>query len=228
MTRRPVEALAVGVVGGSLAGLVGWPLGIGIATAFVGAVNGLLSGWFGVYRLRYTRGWVALILDSTWGLLGTAFGLVLHLVNLWLPGAEYEAGLSNRRDRHVYGRGVTIRRGFTLSMGNVVSNAGGPVGLRGVSSAVARRRRFVTAHEELHVWQNRWFGPVFQIVYVAWLIVGAIVGTVAWPFVRGGWWNAVETVAYYDNPFEYWAYSNDGYWPPRGVHPRLTWRRRVT
>jgi hypothetical protein len=198
-----------------------------MATAAVGAVNGLLSGWIGVYRLKYSRGWVALVLDSTWGLFGTAFGLVLHLINLLLPGAEYEVGLSNRRDRHVYGRGVTIRPGFTLSMGNVVSNAGGPVGLRGVAPAIARRRRFVTAHEELHVWQNRWFGPVFPITYVTWMIGGAIVGTVAWPVVRGSWWNAVETVAYYDNPFEYWAYSNDGYWPPRGVHPRLAWRRRV-
>jgi len=227
VTKRPAEALAVGVVGGSLAGLVGWPLGIGILAAAVGVANGLVSGWLGVYRLRYTRGWVALVLDSTWGLVGTAFGLVLHVINLVLPGAQYEEDLSSRRDRHVYSKGVTIRPGFTLAMGNVVSNAGGRVGLHGVSSAVARRRHFVTAHEELHVWQNRWFGPVFQIVYVTWLIGGAIVGTLAWPIVRGSWLNAVETIAYYNNPFEYWAYSNDKYWPPRGVHPRLAWRRRV-
>ncbi|MGH8914343.1 MAG: hypothetical protein ACRDZM_07495 [Acidimicrobiia bacterium] len=228
MKGRPVEAIGVGLVGGALAGLVGWPLGIEILTAAVGVVNGLVSGWFGIYRLRYKRGWVALVLDSTWGLVGTTFGLGLHLINLFVPGAEYEAQLSNRRDRHVYSRGMTIRPGFTLSMGNVVSNAGGRVGLRGLAAPVARRRHFVTAHEELHVWQNRWFGPIFQIVYGSWLIVGAVVGALAWPFVGGKWWNAIETVAYYDNPFEFWAYSNDDYWPPRGVHPRLTWRRRVT
>jgi hypothetical protein len=224
--RRLGEAIAIGALGAGLAGLAGGLVGMGLAAAAVGGVNGVVSGWLGVYGLRRARGWVALILDSTWGLLGVASGLVLHLVNLFWPGSGYEGELSQRQDRHVYSRGASPRGGFALSLGNVVSNAGGKVGLRGESAAAARRRRFVTAHEELHIWQNRWFGPVFPVIYGAWLVGGAIFATLAWPVVRGSWWNAVETVSYYDNPFEYWAYRNDGYWPPRGIHPKLAWRKR--
>jgi hypothetical protein len=221
------EAVGVGVVGGALAALVGWIVGIEIAAAVVGTANGLISGWLGVYNLRRARGWAALTLDSTWGLLGVALGLVLHVANLFWPAPGYDPGLSVRQDRHLYAAGASVRTGFAFTLGNVVSNAGGRAGLHGDSPAVARRRRFVIAHEELHIWQNRWFGPLFQLVYFVWLVGGAIVGTIAWPIVRGRWWNAVETAAYYDNPFEYWAYRNDDYWPPSGAHPRLAWRRTV-
>ena len=30
-------------------------------------------------------------------------------------------------------------------------------------------------------------------------------------------------LAYYDNPFEYWAYNNDNNWPPSGADPSLRW-----
>jgi hypothetical protein len=33
----------------------------------------------------------------------------------------------------------------------------------------------------------------------------------------------VETAAYYDNPFEYWAYRNDGRWEANGAHTALKW-----
>lgn len=227
MRRRLVEALAIGALGGAVAGLVGSIVDLTLVVAIVGAGNGLVSGWLGIYELGHSRGWVALALDSSWGVLGTALGLLLHVVNLFMTGSGYEPDLSERQNRHVYNRGASVRGGFALSMGNVVSNAGGKVGLRGETAAVVRRRRLVTAHEDLHVWQNRWFGPLFQVVYVLWLILGTVAATLAWPVVRGSYWNAVETVAYYDNPFEFWAYSNDDYWPPRGVHPRLCWRRRI-
>jgi hypothetical protein len=224
--RRSTEALAVGALGAAVAGLVGLLIGLSVVAAVVGAANGLVSGWLGIYELRRVRGWLALLLDSSWGLFGTALGVLLHIANLLVSGG-YEPLLSERQNRHVYNRGVSVRGGFALSMGNVVSNAGGKVGLRGESAAVVRRRRLVTAHEDLHIWQNRWFGPLFHVIYVLWLIVGSVAATLAWPVVRGSYWNAVETVAYYDNPFEFWAYCHDDYWPPRGVHPRLCWRRRV-
>jgi len=222
---RGARALVVGGLGGALAG-VSWSLAdLTSAAAVVGSLNGLIAGWLGVYGLGRGRGWAALILDSSWGLVGTATGLVLFTVNLLQPRSGYEPELSQRQDRHVFSAGFRPRKGFAITLGNVVSNAGGSAGLHGDSPEVIRRRRFVTAHEELHIWQNRWFGPLYQVFYLTWLATGAIVGSVAWPVVKGRWWNVVETVAYYDNPFEYWAYRNDGYWPPRGLHPRLGWHR---
>ena len=35
----------------------------------------------------------------------------------------------------------------------------------------------------------------------------------------------VESCAYYLNPFEWWAYSRDGHWPPAGKVAGLGWRR---
>lgn len=224
--RRLAESVCLGAIGGLLAGAVGRLLGLERAFALIGAGNGLISGWRGVYRLDRARGWAAFTLDSTWGLLGTGAGLALHGVNRLLDGG-YHPGMSQDRDRHVYAAGFAPRRGFAVTMGNVVSNGGGPVGLDGDDPRVVRRRRLIDLHEELHIWQNRWFGPAFPAVYGAWLVAGAVAATVAWPWVRGSWWEAVETVAYYDNPFEYWAYRRDGYWPPKDTHPKLVWGPRT-
>lgn len=221
------ESAAVGIGGGGAGWVTGSLVGLPELGLVLGAVNGLVSGFGGIYDWRRTRGWVAAILDSTWGLIGTGLGLALHAINMVWPASGYVESLSRRRDRHVYNGGVALRGGFALSMGNVISNAGGKVGLRGESERVERRRQFITAHEELHVWQSRGFGPLFHTVYGVWLLVGGVVGLVLWPVVRGRLFNVIETVAYYDNPFEYWAYRNDDYWPPRGIHPKLGWKRRL-
>jgi len=42
-----------------------------------------------------------------------------------------------------------------------------------------------------------------------------------WIKVRIG--KLVETAAYYDNPFEYWAYRNDGRWEANSAQPALKW-----
>ena len=74
---------------------------------------------------------------------------------------------------HIYQDGFGLRPDFALASGNVISNAGGKVGLRGESDLVVRRRRFVVAHEGVHVFQSRLFGPLYHAIYVAWM-VGAI------------------------------------------------------
>lgn len=227
MIARLGEAVAVGGLAAAAGALAAAPLGLGTVGAAVAGVNGVVSGFCGIYDWRDKRGWTGALLDSTWGLLGTALGLGLHTVNLFWPGADYVGELSRRRGRHVYSGGVALRGGFAVAMGNVISNAGGRVGLRGESDRVRRRQQFVTDHEELHIWQNRWFGPVFHVIYGVWLVAGGIAGALMWPVVRGRFVNAVETMAYYNNPFEYWAYRNDGYWPPRGIHPKLAWKPRI-
>jgi len=100
--------------------------------------------------------------------------------------------------------------------GNVISNTG--EGGKGIDLT------FLKEHEELHIWQNRIFGPIFQATYVGWAVGGLIVGSIVWlTDTDEDWWGLVETAAYYDNPFEYWAYENNNNWPPSGANPKLAW-----
>ncbi|MGO9383476.1 MAG: hypothetical protein ACLP4W_15675 [Mycobacterium sp.] len=49
-------------------------------------------------------------------------------------------------------------------------------------------------------------------------------GTGYWLFhPNQDWFSLVETAAYYDNPWEVWAYANDNNWPPPGANPALLW-----
>jgi hypothetical protein len=160
---------------------------------------------------------LAFVLDSTWALVTTLAALVVHVVALAQrrPG-NYLTALSERRDRHVYARGLVVRRRFLTTVGNVISGA-----------ERARGGRVIDVHEHTHVWQARWFGPIYPLVYAVWTIVGAVVGAAVWlasgrrePLPR-----VVDTMAYYSNPFEWWAYSREGRWPPPSAITRLTWRR---
>lgn len=231
--RRPlvsaVEAVSAGIAGAALAWLfvaaLRWvPAAVAGVAAVAAGLNGAISGAKGIYQWRRPRGWVCWGLDSTWGLISVAGGVVLHLVNAFYP-SSYLDDMSRRTNRHVYEAGFTFRSRFAITFGNVVSAAGGDTGLRGDSPRVMRRRRLIDVHEEAHVFQNRWFGPLYVLGYGAWLILAGAAGLVVGLVMdRSNWRSVVETFAYYDNPFEYWAYRKDGYWPPHGAHPRFVWR----
>ena len=77
-----------------------------------------------------------------------------------------------RQGRHVYRRGFSPRKKFAFTAGNTITNAG--------EIEKARRRSLIEVHEGLHVWQQRWFGPIFPIVYGAWMVGGAVTGAVVW------------------------------------------------
>lgn len=225
------EALAVCGGGALLGAATGWALGglVGVAdrSSFVvaGALiawgNGLVSGARQIYEWRRPRGWMAFALDSSWALLPVAGALLAHAVAAAQRGrGAYVAVWSVRQNRHVYRRGFRIRPGFLVTIGNTVNNVGGLDG---------RRRRIVDDHEQAHVWQARWFGPLFPLLYGGWMLAGAAVGVLAWTVRRalgkpGSLAATVDAVAYYANPFEWWAYSREGRWPPPGAGP-VTWRR---
>jgi hypothetical protein len=124
--------------------------------------------------------------------------------------------LSERRERHVYVRGLTFRSGFLTTVGNVVSGAGR-----------SGRSRVVEAHEHVHVWQARWFGPLYPLVYGGWTVLGTLVGLVAWATTgrRDALGRVVEAWSYYRNPFEWWAYSREGRWPPPRALVAHVWSR---
>ena len=208
------------------AGGIGWLAGtwihvsVGVAVGSVAAVNGAVCGWRGTYAWRRPSGWVAALLDSTWASLPVAGGLIAHLVAA-LRRCPAERSLGLRQNRHVYRDGLALKRGFAFTMGNVISGAG--------DVDRPRRRRLVTDHEDVHVWQSRWFGPLDPLLYGVWAGGAAAAGCVLW-LVRGRrerLSHVVESLAYYTNPFEWWAYSRDDLWPPPGKLAGLGWRRSV-
>jgi len=193
---------------------LGWTVA-GPFGALMGGMNGLISGIHGIYDWGSVDGWFAFLSDSTWGLIGTTLGNVVHVINLF-GNTGYREDLSRRQNRHVYEGGFYLKEGFTFTQGNVISNAG--------QNGSGINVSFIANHEELHVWQARFFGPLFQATYVAWGLGGLIVGSIVWlTDTSKSWGSLVETAAYYDNPFEYWAYKNDNNWPPSGANPELTW-----
>lgn len=206
----------VGMWLGAVTGfLVGGPVGLIVGGA-MGGMNGLISGMHGIYDWGSWKGWMAFLSDSTWGLAGTTLGNTVHIINVFWPDSNYRHDLSHRQNRHVYEGGVRLKNDYAFTLGNVISNAGR--GGKGVNM------EFIAQHEELHIWQSRIFGPLFQGTYVAWGVGGLIVGTIVWlTDTDEDWGSLVETAAYFDNPFEYWAYKNNDNWPPSGSNPKLRW-----
>jgi hypothetical protein len=187
-------------------------LGLGWPAAVVGAANGLISGARGTYRWTTPTGVLAFVLDSTWAAPMTAGALVAHVVAWLRPGrGGYVARLSGRANRHVYTGGFRVRPGFVITVGNTINNAGATVRVS------PRRQRLITIHEDVHVWQGRWFGPLYPILYLSWTLVGGLAGALIWVLNRhrgASLFRVAETCGYYLNPFEWWAYGRDGGWPP--------------
>lgn len=182
----------------------------------VGAAHGALAGYRRIYPWRHSRGIVAFALDHTWALVMSTASVLSQVVGLTRRDSVYVAPISERQARHVYAGGLRVRRGFAITLGSTVS---------GLADASERRWALVTDHEDVHVWQARWLGPLFPVLYVGWTIAGGAFGlAVALAGRRRPVAKTVETYAYYDNPFEWWAYSREGRWPPRTAG-RGTWRR---
>jgi hypothetical protein len=218
---RIAESVATGAAGAALAGLLGWLIHPVVAwvVAPIALLNGLISGWRGVYSWRRREGWIAFVLDSTWAVLPVVLALIAHLLAAVTRTGEFEASLSSRQNRHVYRGGARLKPRFALTLGNVISNA------RDVDDP--RRRRLITDHEAVHTWQARWFGPVYIAGYIVWFLGGSV-------YALGLWLRRhrvdklsalVESCAYYSNPFEWWAYSRDDHWRPPGMAAGVGWKK---
>jgi RHS repeat-associated protein len=177
----------------------GVAFGVMVGAAVIGGLNGVISGATRIYEWDSPEGWFAFLSDSTWGLIGTTLADLMHLVN-WIGygGGNYQPELSKRQNRHVYDGGFGFGN-YAFTQGNVISNLQG----RGYYGNLLD-------HEMLHVWQSRIFGPYFQYVYVAWLYVGFWVALVLAPFTDQPIGQDIMDVAYYNNPWETWAYSVGG------------------
>jgi hypothetical protein len=215
------ETTLTAIAGAALGAVTGALVGLPVVGAVAGGANGAVSGAREIYDWSSGKGRLAFALDSTWALATTTAGLIAHAVAATQPDAGYSEMLSRRQNRHVYRRGIRLRKGFAITIGNVVNGAG-DVGR-------ARKAKLVTDHEDVHVWQARGFGPLYPFLYGGWMVGGAVVATLAWPFVGRGrpWFGLVETYGYYLNPFEWWAYSRDDHWPPAGKLAGVGWERPI-
>lgn len=225
MTEARRESLLVGAGGGLLGAAVGRAVLGGTAGVLlggvVGAANGVVSGRRRIYDWRSPTGATAFVLDSSWSLGNTAAGLVSHAAGAARGRAGFVTALSARANRHVYRRGFQPRSGFAITLGNVISGAG--------DADAPRRAKLVTDHEDVHVWQARWFGPLYPVLYLGWMVGGAVGGAALWATRRRdeSFAELVESCAYYLNPFEYWAYSRDAHWPPKGLASGLGPQRPI-
>lgn len=209
-----LESVLVGAVGAFIGSLLG-PIG-----TFTGGLNGVISGATQIYDWSSWTGWAAFVADSSWGVTGTTLGIVLHSINLFYgSGKKYRHDLSFRQNRYVYDGGIAIESSFAFTQGNVTSNlAGGVQGMESGPDFTA-----LLDHETLHILQSRLFGPLYQLTYVAWLIVGGVVGGIVGIFASQPWTTSVQDVAYYDNLWETWAYKVKGPDPSSHHGGELSW-----
>ncbi|MFK7919253.1 MAG: hypothetical protein AB8G14_14350 [Ilumatobacter sp.] len=214
-----LEAVVTAGIGAAVGGSFGALFGLAAPAAVVAGVNGAVSGWRGIYNWSCSPGLIAFVLDSTWSLPMTSAGLFANSVATVQRDSGYLPELSRRQNRHVYRRGFMPRKGFAITLGNVIGGAG--------DVERPRRRRLITDHEDVHCWQARWLGPLFPVMYVGWSLLAGAAGMLVWlvrrrdqPFTK-----VVETSAYYLNPLEWWAYSRDDHWPPAGKVAGFGWKQ---
>jgi len=225
---RGVEMVLATVAAATIAFLAVRAVGGGTSPAAAAAVPAGLNGLFGgirrIYAWRTIGGWAAFLLDSSWALISTTLGVLVNVANLLQRDSGFGPEFSVRSNRLVFAGGFALKRGFATTQGPVISNAA-----LGRGDGLEAHRNLIERHEGLHVWQQRWFGPLHPLVYLVWGAFGVLVGTVYGGFSRKRRVNKVrigklvETAAYYDNPFEYWAYRNDQRWETNGAHPALKW-----
>lgn len=173
----------------------------------VGLLYGLQAGILTIYDLNKGAGWAALIVDSTWSFVNTAFGFVIgNIVYIFF-------GTPSRVDSKDQSWIVYVPRSST-GFGHNVLQTLGTVNLGGAGQ-----------HEKMHLLQARIFGPLYLplfavsyvitfVIQVLWTItIGAVAAALklrqkayfqppSQSAVSGffGW-------IYYATPFEMWAYA---------------------
>jgi hypothetical protein len=81
-------------------------------------------------------------------------------------------------------------------------------------------------HESVHVLQNRIFGPVFTLGYLAWMAVLLVPAAIAGMISRDPDVTVSETIlwwCYYDNPWEVWAYTAENPTDRQHLKALLCW-----
>ncbi|MFP2930559.1 hypothetical protein ACLESO_36250 [Pyxidicoccus sp. 3LG] len=193
------------LTGGALSMPVALVLGL-----VLGGGYGLEAGVLGSYDLDTGKGWLELLVDTTWSLPNTLFGFVFgNLIYLWF-------GDLSKRESEGSGWVVYLPTGTgTGGFGRDVLQTLGTVNLGGAGQ-----------HEKMHVLQARLMGPLY-LPFVALSYVFTFTVQVLWTVTLGGLLKllgvrdtpyfrppARSAVSgffgwvYYATPIELWAYSS--------------------
>lgn len=156
-----------------------------LATA-IGAFTGVMDGGHQIHRASAL---FPFPLDVTWGLSGSTNGAFVHCWN-FADGTYVD---TPRDDSHQYTGGFRIEGSAVFTQGAVMSNY--------------NTRLF--AHELLHTYQNRVWGPLFTVGYLLWMVVTLIPGLLV-GLVVGVGADGLRMWTYENNPHETLAYVLGG------------------
>lgn len=197
--------LLVNLIAGTLIPMLWLSLG----AALLGIGYGLQAGILGIYSLSNFKGWLELVIDTTWSLPNTLFGFIIG--NIIYPFfASISKSNSNNNGWIVY-MPVAGSTGF----GSSVLQTLGTVNIGGAGQ-----------HERMHLLQGRIFGPLYLLLFALNYIVTFLIQLI-WTFTIGGllWLLKVRDKAYfrpsshsavqgffgwiyYATFFELWAYKS--------------------
>ncbi len=156
-------------------------------------VDVLFVASYGSYHVAV--GWLLVLINASWGAFGNLIGIVHHVIS-WSFYKDHGKIEINARNFYTnYKSGLRLRHGsnpFAFTQAAVMT---GPP---------------VEKHESHHVLQHFIFGPIFTVSYLLWFIPGALLGLVV-GLIKDKGINGVEAWAYYNNPWEIWAYAVDGH-----------------
>jgi hypothetical protein len=160
-----------------------------LACAFCAWLHAMLAASYGAYHGAF--GWLLILLDSTWSILGTVAGAIHHLAS-WSQFSQHGDPEYEKRSFYVkYRDGIRFKSGFAFTLGAVMS-----------SPPVER-------HESNHVIQHYIFGSLFTVSYIVWMALIFLFALVAGAITRKPA-VAIEAWCYYNNPWEVWAYAIEG------------------
>ncbi len=168
---------------------------MGITCAAIGGFQGAVSGAW--RTLHPALGWLVIPITTSWGLLGTTIGSMMHIAT-WVfyagGGKLYEP--CRHTFMHAYEDGFKVQPGFGFSQGATITLTGHP-------------SKGLLWHEGTHVLQHVIFGPIMQLSYLMWGVGGALIGALA-GVIKGRSWawtlHGAYAWAYVNNPWEIWEY----------------------
>ncbi len=180
-----------------------------LTAAIVGCFIGMMDGLYGIQP--WVVGHVLLLtLDLTWGLAGSTYAAVLHIIDI---GRHAKDG---RKGQHSYTGWFAPDGQSAFTIGNVISNlTNGPADSR-------------YGHEVIHVWENRILGPLYVWSYIGWfLFFGVVIGFVVTFIKRVGFEadsnKASHTVPYLFPTIVAYGYDNNPWEAIAGGTGNPTW-----
>jgi hypothetical protein len=161
---------------------------------FTGAavIDVLFVATYGSYH--WGVGWFLIPLNASWGALGNLTGIVQHVLSWSCFKDQGDINRDNRKFYTKYKDGLRLRytpSKFAFTQGAVMTSPP------------------VETHEAQHVLQHFIFGPIFTVSYLIWMVPAAIIGFFV-GLIKGKGLAGVEAWAYYNNPWEIWAYAVEG------------------